>query len=60
MTLTKDSCGSIVLACEIAVWCKANGRTMYQYLIEIYQETGMYYEGLVNLVRKGRDGAEEI
>jgi phosphoglucomutase len=56
----KDSCGSIVLACEIAAWCKANGRTMYQYLIEIYQETGMYYEGLVNLVRKGRDGAEEI
>lgn len=56
----KDSCGSIVLACEIAAWCKANGRTMYDYLIEIYQETGMYYEGLVNLVRKGRDGAEEI
>jgi phosphoglucomutase len=56
----KDSCGSIVLACEIAAWCKANGRTMYQYLIEIYQETGMYYEGLVNLVRKGKDGAEEI
>lgn len=56
----KDSCGSIVLACEIAAWCKANGRTMYQYMIEIYQELGMYYEGLVNLVRKGRDGAEEI
>jgi len=56
----KDSCGSILLACEIAAWCKANGRTMYQYLMEIYQETGMYYEALVNLVRKGREGAEEI
>jgi phosphoglucomutase len=56
----KDSCGSIILACEIAAWCKANGKTMYQYMIEIYQELGMYYEGLINLVRKGRDGAEEI
>ena len=56
----KDSCGSIVLACEIAAWCKANGKTMYQYMIEIYQDLGMYYEGLVNIVRKGKEGAEEI
>lgn len=56
----KDSCGSILLACEIAAWCKANGRTMYQYMIEIYKDLGMYYEGLVNVVRKGRTGAEEI
>ena len=56
----KDSCGSILLACEIAAWCKANGKTMYQYMIEIYEEIGMYYEGLINVVRKGRSGAEEI
>lgn len=56
----KDSCGSILLACEIAAWCKANGKTMYQYMIEIYKETGMYYEGLINVVKKGRSGAEEI
>lgn len=56
----KDSCGSILLACEIAAWCKANGKTMYQYLIDIYKETGMYYEGLINVVKKGREGAELI
>ncbi len=56
----KDSCGSILLACEIAAWCKANGKTMYQYLIDIYKEVGMYYEGLINVVKKGRTGAEEI
>lgn len=56
----KDSCGSILLACEIAAVCKAQGKTMYQYLIEIYEDLGMYYEGLVNVVRKGRTGAEEI
>ena len=56
----KDSCGSILLACEIAAWCKANNSTMFEYMIEIYKDLGMYYEGLVNVVRKGRTGAEEI
>ena len=56
----KDSCGSILLACEIAAWCKANGKTTYQYMIEIYQRLGLYQEGLVNIVRKGKEGAEQI
>ena len=56
----KDSCGSILLACEIAAWCKANNSTMFEYMIEIYKDLGLYYEGLVNVVRKGRTGAEEI
>lgn len=56
----KDSCGSILLACEIAAFCKAHGKTMYQYLIEIYRDLGMYYESLTSITKKGRDGAEEI
>lgn len=56
----KDSCGSILLACEIAAWCKANGRTMYQYMIDIYKDLGLYQEGLVNVVKKGKEGAEQI
>jgi len=56
----KDSCGSILLACEIAAWCKAEGRTMFEYMIDIYKDLGFYYEGLVNVVRKGRSGAQEI
>ncbi|HFK5509915.1 TPA: phospho-sugar mutase [Elizabethkingia anophelis] len=56
----KDSCGSILLACEIAAWCKANGKTVYDYLIDIYKDLGMYYEGLVNITKKGKDGAEQI
>lgn len=50
----KDSCGSILLACEIAAWCKANGKTVYEYLIDIYKDLGMYYEGLVNITKKGK------
>ncbi len=56
----KDSCGSILLACEIAAWCKSQGSSMFQYMIDIYKDLGMYYEGLINVVRKGREGAEQI
>ncbi|SFI47733.1 phospho-sugar mutase [Halpernia frigidisoli] len=56
----KDSCGSILLACEIAAFCKAHGKTMYQYLIEIYRDLGLYFESLTSITKKGRDGAEEI
>lgn len=56
----KDSCGSILVACEIAAFCKAHGKTMYQYLIEIYRDLGMYHESLISITKKGRDGAEEI
>lgn len=56
----KDSCGSILLACEVAAWCKDNGKTMFDYLLEIYSQTGIYYETLCNLVKKGQDGEREI
>lgn len=56
----KDSCGSILLACEIAAWCKANGSSMFEYLIDIYKDLGLYYEGLINITKKGREGAEQI
>lgn len=56
----KDSCGSILLACEIAAWCKARGSSIFQYMIEIYKDLGLYQEGLVNVVKKGREGAEKI
>ncbi len=56
----KDSCGSILVACEIAALCKANGSSIYEYMIDIYKEIGLYYEGLINVVKKGRSGAEEI
>ena len=56
----KDSCGSILVACEIAALCKANGSSMYQYLIDIYKDLGMYWEGLINVTKKGREGAEQI
>jgi phosphomannomutase len=56
----KDAVTSTLLACEIAAQAKANGKTMYQALIDLYIEHGFYKERLISLTKKGIEGAEEI
>jgi len=56
----KDAVTSTLLACEIAAQAKANGKTMYQKLIDLYIEHGFYKERLISLTKKGISGAEEI
>lgn len=56
----KDSISSTLLACEIAAVAKANNSSFYEELIKVYTKTSFYLEDLVSLVRKGKEGAEEI
>ncbi len=56
----KDAVTSTLLACEIAAQKKAEGSSMYEYLQEIYAEYGFFSERLVSMVKKGKQGAEEI
>jgi phosphomannomutase len=56
----KDAVTSTLLACEIAAQAKANGKTMYQALIDLYVEHGFFKERLVSLTKKGIEGAQEI
>jgi phosphoglucomutase len=56
----KDAVTATLLVCEIAARKKAEGKTLYQYLDEIYQKFGYYKEELISLVKKGKKGAEEI
>ena len=56
----KDAVTSTLLACEIAAQAKANGKTMYEALIDLYIEHGFYKERLVSLTKKGIKGAQEI
>ncbi len=56
----KDSVSSTLLACEIAAYAKANDSSLFEELINIYTKTACYQEGLVSLVRAGKDGAEQI
>lgn len=56
----KDAVTSTLLACEIAAQAKAEGKTLYEKLIDLYLEHGFYKERLVSLTKKGIEGAQEI
>ncbi len=56
----KDAIMACALIAETAAWAKHNGKTLYELLIDIYSQYHLYYEGLVNITKKGKAGAEEI
>jgi phosphoglucomutase len=56
----KDAVASCALAAEVAAYAKNNGKSLYEQLIDIYLEYGLYKEKLINIVRKGKEGADEI
>ncbi|MEA2042709.1 MAG: phospho-sugar mutase [Bacteroidota bacterium] len=56
----KDAVMSTALIAEAAAWAKENGSSFYELLVEIYAQFGFYKEALVNLVKKGQAGENEI
>ena len=56
----KDSITTTVLASEIAAVAKSKGSSFFEELLKIYEKTGMYRESLVNIVREGVSGAQQI
>ncbi|MBK7132816.1 MAG: phospho-sugar mutase [Bacteroidales bacterium] len=56
----KDAVASCALAAEAAAWSKSRGMSLYELLIDIYVKYGIYKEKLINIVRKGKEGADEI
>ena len=56
----KDSVSAVALICEMVAYEKSKGRSIFDKLIDLYVEYGFYKESLVNIVKKGMDGAKEI
>lgn len=56
----KDAVASCALVAEIAAWAKSRGMSVFELLLDIYVKYGFYKEKLVNIVRKGSEGAQEI
>jgi phosphoglucomutase len=56
----KDAVISCAMFAEITAWAKENGKTLYQLLLDIYNEFGLYKENLVSLTLKGKEGIEQI
>lgn len=56
----KDAVQSVLFACEVAVYYKSQGKTLYDGLLEVFEKYGFFREDLVSLTLKGKDGAEQI
>lgn len=56
----KDAVMSCALIAETAAWARSQGKSLYELLLDIYLEFGLYLEDLNSIVRKGKSGAEEI
>ena len=57
----KDAVSACSLAAEAAAWAlETKGQTLFEWLQELYVQYGFYREGLVSVVRKGKEGAELI
>lgn len=56
----KDAVASCAMIAELTAYAKDNGLSLFDLLTEMYQENGFYYEGLISLTKKGREGAAEI
>ncbi|MBM3432132.1 MAG: phospho-sugar mutase [Bacteroidetes bacterium] len=56
----KDGVSAVALLCEMAAVERANGRSLYQKMIDLYVEYGLYKEKLISLTKKGMDGQQQI
>ncbi len=56
----KDAVTACCIFAECAAWAGSKGKSLYQLLLDIYLEYGLYKENLVNVVKKGMSGQAEI
>ena len=57
----KDGVSACSLAAEAAAWAHDTmGISLYEWLKRLYVQFGFYREGLVSVVRKGKEGADQI
>ena len=56
----KDAVVAVMCLCEVAAWCKKNGITVWDQMLNIYEEFGYFKEGLHTVTLKGMSGQEQI
>ncbi|MGO4371672.1 phospho-sugar mutase, partial [Paenibacillus sp. MCAF20] len=56
----KDAIVASLLICEAAAYYSSKGKTLYDVLLELYAQHGVYLEGLESRTLKGFDGVQQI
>ena len=56
----KDAVSACAMFAEMTAWAKDKGFTLYELLQNVYLEYGYSKEKMISVVRKGKEGADEI
>ena len=56
----KDAVSACCLLAEICAWAKDQGKTLFDVLMDIYEEYGYALNKTINVVKPGKSGADEI
>jgi phosphoglucomutase len=56
----KDAVSAVCILCEMAAYEKNKGRSLFEKLLDLYQQYGYYQEDLISITKKGMNGQQEI
>ncbi|SKA34356.1 phosphoglucomutase [Chitinophaga eiseniae] len=56
----KDAISSVAMICEMAAYARSQGKSLFELLVNVYQQYGYYKEHLISITKKGMKGADEI
>ena len=56
----KDAVVAVMMLSEVAAFCKKQGITLWDMMLEIYEKYGYYKETQYAITKKGKEGLEEI
>lgn len=56
----KDAVSAVMALCEVAAYCKSQNLTLWDRMLELYEEFGYYREKLVSKTLKGIEGLKKI
>ncbi len=56
----KDACVAVMCLCEVAAYCKKEGKTLWDMMLEMYDKYGYFKETQYTITLKGVDGARQI
>ena len=56
----KDAIVAVMCLCEVAAWCKVQGISLWDMMVEMYEKYGYFKETQYTITLKGIDGSKQI
>lgn len=56
----KDAIVAVMCLCEVAAWCKAKNLSLWDMMLQMYEQYGYYQETQYTITLKGMDGSKQI